>query len=143
MKDPEEVWRPADVGLPWGVDQLWRGHVLPGRTSFLGPKPVTTGGCPGPRVLCTARAVPGLAEAAVSSADSDQSCLESNYLFLSLFSLSLSHYAASEGLAGLHWHRGVEMVQWLPSPWQYPWVRWGFLLNFRSPHPSPKRRAGI
>lgn len=45
----------ADGGLPWGVDQLWKGHFLPGRMSFLGLKPVTAGGCPGPvppRVLC-------------------------------------------------------------------------------------------
>ena len=26
----------ADGGLPWGVDQLWKGHFLPGRMSFLG-----------------------------------------------------------------------------------------------------------
>lgn len=47
----------ADVGLPWGVDPLWRGHFLPGPTSFLGSKPVIAGGCPGPvppRVVCHA-----------------------------------------------------------------------------------------
>lgn len=63
----------ADGGLPWGVDQLWKGHFLPGRMSFLGLKPVTAGGCPGrcPLGCCAmclpptpSGAVPGLLEAA-------------------------------------------------------------------------------
>lgn len=131
----------------WGCHGEWTsfGGVTssPGRRASWDPSPllleaVLVLGCCAQPGLCL-----GSLKLLISSADSDLPCLESNYLFLSLFSLSLSHYATLQGLTGLHWHRGAEMVQWLPSPWQHAWARWGLPLNSRSPHPSPKRRAGV